>query len=253
MPTRSNTFYGWRPDLPDHRDHAYAAPRKPRAGLPAKVDLRGANMPPVWDQGSLGSCTAHAIGAALVFESAKAGKPAFMPSRLMIYFEEREVEGTIESDAGAEIRDGIKCVKDQGACDEVLWPYDESRFALKPSSTAYTAALAHEALSYQRVGQNHEQLRGCLADGHPFVFGFTVYESFESLAVAKSGSASLPKRGESAVGGHAVLAVGYDDARQRYLIRNSWGADWGIKGYFTLPYAYVTNNNLADDFWTLRV
>ena len=97
------------------------------------------------------------------------------------------------------------------------------------------------------------QLRGCLASGYPFVFGFTVYESFESPQVARTGHASLPGSGERAIGGHAVVGVGYQDGKQWFLIRNSWGNRWGLKGYFTLPYAYLTDENLASDFWTIRV
>lgn len=96
-------------------------------------------------------------------------------------------------------------------------------------------------------------MKGCLADGYPFVFGFTVYDSFESAAVAKSGVLDMPASNETVAGGHAVLAVGYDDAAQRFAVRNSWGAKWGQKGYFTIPYAYLLTENLSDDFWTIRL
>jgi len=92
----------------------------------------------------------------------------------------------------------------------------------------------------------------CLAEGYPFVFGFTVYESFESPAVAKTGVLDMPKPQEKTLGGHAVMAVGYDDKAKRFLVRNSWGSDWGLKGYFTIPYDYLDSRNLADDFWTIR-
>jgi len=95
-------------------------------------------------------------------------------------------------------------------------------------------------------------MRTCLAEGYPFVFGFTVYRSFESREVAKSGVLDMPQRDEKVMGGHAVMAAGYDDRAKRFLIRNSWGADWGKQGYFTMPYAYLDNRNLSDDFWTIR-
>lgn len=95
-------------------------------------------------------------------------------------------------------------------------------------------------------------MRSCLADGFPFVFGFTVYESFESQQVAKSGVVSMPKPTERALGGHAVLGVGYNDAKKTFIVRNSWGDDWGQKGYFIMPYKYLSDRNLADDFWTIR-
>jgi len=96
-------------------------------------------------------------------------------------------------------------------------------------------------------------MKGCLASGFPFVFGFSVYESFESAAVGKSGIVPMPASSEKQLGGHAVLAVGYDDRDQRFIVRNSWGPKWGMRGYFTMPYAYVTDSNLADDLWTIRV
>jgi C1A family cysteine protease len=95
-------------------------------------------------------------------------------------------------------------------------------------------------------------MKGCLASGYPFVFGFTVYESFESQQVAQSGVLSMPAAGETIVGGHAVLAVGYDDSKNAFIIRNSWGDGWGLAGYFYMPYAYLLDNNLSDDFWTIR-
>jgi C1A family cysteine protease len=91
-----------------------------------------------------------------------------------------------------------------------------------------------------------------LAEGFPFVFGFTVYSSFESATVARSGILNMPTKNERVVGGHAVMAAGYDDTQQRFIIRNSWGTDWGQKGYFTMPYVYLGSRNLSDDFWTIR-
>jgi C1A family cysteine protease len=244
------TRYGWQRDLPDHRDHLFAS--APITPLPAAVDLRP-QCPPVYDQGQLGSCTANAIAGALQFDRLKQKIADFTPSRLFIYYNERVIEHTVNTDSGAQIRDGIKCVGTQGDCPETEWPYVITKFKTKPPAKCYADAVQYKAVTYQRVTQTLGQLKGCLAAGFPFVFGFTVYESFESAAVAKSGHASLPKSGEQVVGGHAVVGVGYDDAKQWFIVRNSWGAGWGMKGYFTLPYAYVTDANLASDFWTIRV
>jgi C1A family cysteine protease len=244
--------YGWVPDLPDHRDHGYAAPMAMLGPLPATGDLRG-GCPPVYDQGQLGSCTANAIAAAIEFERLRQNLADFTPSRLFIYYNERVMEHTVSSDSGAQIRDGIKSVAAQGDCPEREWRYDISKFKTKPPAKCYADALKYKVLSYQRITPTLAQLKGCLASGWPFVFGFTVYEGFESAAVARTGHAALPKSGERSVGGHAVVDVGYSDARQWFLVRNSWGAGWGMKGYFTLPYAYLTDENLAADFWTIRI
>jgi C1A family cysteine protease len=150
------------------------------------------------------------------------------------------------------IRDGIKTVAKQGAPHERLWPYVIAKFKTKPSAAAFRDAAKHRAILYQRLTQTPQQLKACLAGGYPFVFGFSVYESFESDVVAKTGKMPMPKPKEKQLGGHAVLAVGYNDATQRFLVRNSWGPRWGVGGYFTMPYAYITDENLADDFWTIK-
>jgi C1A family cysteine protease len=246
--------FGWIPDLPDHRDHMFAAAREVLTALPAAMDLRPQCPKEVYDQGQLGSCTGNAIAGAIEFDEIKQkAADIFTPSRLFIYYNERVVEGTVNSDAGAQIRDGIKTVAKQGACHEQIWPYDITKFRAKPSKAAYTDGTKHTAVQYQRLIQSLTEMKGCLAAGYPFVFGFTVYESFESASVAKTGIVPYPSTGEKVLGGHAVLAVGYDDASQRFIVRNSWGSGWGMKGYFTSPYSYLTDNNLADDFWTIRM
>src|ERR1700730_2202214 len=239
--------YGWTPDLPDQRAHLYAAPPPMLGALPPSADLTS-SCPPVYDQGQLGSCTANAIGAAIEFDRLKQKLPDIVPSRLFIYYNEREMEGTVNSDSGAQIRDGIKSVAQQGVCPEQEWPYDISKFMQKPPANAYQDALKDRAVSYQLVVQNLNQMKGCLASGYPFVFGFTVYESFETPTVAQTGHAPMPAPSERAIGGHAVMAVGYDDAHQWFVVRNSWGTNWGMAGYFTMPYAYLIQSGLASDF-----
>ena len=244
--------YGWNRDLPDGRDMMYAAPTAVLEKLPAKVDLRK-HCPSVYNQGELGSCTANAIGGALEFGQMKQQAPeTFTPSRLFIYFNERRMEGTIESDSGAMIRDGIKSVNKEGAPPEDDWPYVIDKFRVKPPKPAYREALEHQAIRYQRMTQTLTQLKGCLASGFPFVFGFVVYESFESPQVAKTGKAPMPMSDEQQLGGHAVLAVGYNESQQRFIVRNSWGEGWGMDGYFTMPYPYLLQGSLSSDFWTIR-
>lgn len=257
--------FGWVPDLPDARDHLYAAPRIAVANLPASVDLSG-DLPKAYDQGRIGSCTANAIAGAFEFALHKQALPDFMPSRLFIYYNERVMENSVPYDAGAMIRDGVKSVNKQGTCSEDEWPYDDTppdfdggtwpdaaKAGQKPDDSCYEAALNHTATSYQRVQPVLDQLKGCLADGFPVIFGFSVYASFMSEKVAKSGVVPMPKSSESLLGGHAVLAVGYSEKDKRFLVRNSWGTGWGKDGHFTMPYAYLTTRGLASDFWTIRV
>jgi C1A family cysteine protease len=253
--------YGWVRDLPDHRDYLYAAPPATLQTLPPRVDLRPF-CPPVYNQGQIGSCTANAIAAAHEFDQMKQklDQPSpFTPSRLFIYYNEREMAGTIDSDSGAQIRDGIKSIAQQGVCQDVTWPYDgdpypgNPKMGVKPSVTAYAEATSYTALQYQRLPQVLSQMKGCLASGCPFVFGFTVYESFEGQQVATTGVVSMPQAGEQVLGGHAVAAVGYDDSKQSFIVRNSWGESWGLQGYCLMPYLYLADASLASDFWTMRL
>ena len=243
--------FGWIPDLPDQRDFLFAAPAPFQTNMPPVADLRR-QCPPVYDQGQLGSCTANAIAGAIEFDQIKAQQTEFTPSRLFIYYNERTIEGTVRTDAGAQIRDGIKSVATLGVASEKDWPYTIDKFATKPPAAVFGSAKRHVVQLYQRLIQELATLKGCLASGYPFVFGFTCYESFEGEAVAKSGLLPMPASGEKMVGGHAVLCVGYDDETRTFLVRNSWGSTWGLKGYFRIPYAYLTDHRLASDLWTVR-
>ena len=243
--------FGWLPELPDARDLMYSATLSVMKKVAAKVDLRG-KCPPVYNQGQLGSCTANALGGAFQFGQKKQSIANWAPSRLFIYYNERVLRNAVNSDSGAYIRDGIKTMNTQGVCAEENWPYDISKFTQEPTTVCYSKALTNQVVSYMRINNsNLSQLRSCLAKGFPITFGFTVYESFRNIG--KNGMMAMPGATEQVLGGHAVLAVGYDDAKQVFIIRNSWGSTWGDKGYFYMPYAYITSTNLCDDFWTIRL
>lgn len=245
--------YGWKPDLVDHNDHLFAPSPGLLRSLPPAADLRD-KCPPVYDQGELGSCTANGIGFAVQFDRMREGLTDEAPlSRLFIYYNERAIEGTVGDDAGAMIRDGVKSVAKIGACDETVWPYDIAKFAEKPPQAAFDAAAECKASRYSRVVIGHTvglgQLKAALVSGLPVVFGFTVYESFESAEVARTGVMPLPSHREQVMGGHCVAAVGYDDARQWLVCRNSWGSGWGQQGYFMMPYSFALTGS---DFWVIN-
>ena len=248
--------YGWKPDLPDPRDKVMKFTRLKKGeerNIPINVDLRD-KMPPIYNQGKLGSCTAQAIAAAYQFDELKQGnEDTFEPSRLFIYYNERSKENTTDRDAGASIRDGIKTIHKIGVCPETMWNYDISKFYIKPSSECYLEADKHKSIEYHRIIQFTNQLKQCLSAGFPIIFGMSVFESFESDDVAKTGMVPMPKDNEKMLGGHAVLLVGYDKDESYWICRNSWGEDWGDDGYFYLPHEFLAKDKrYASDFWVLK-
>jgi C1A family cysteine protease len=204
-------WFGWKPDLPDVRDLRVSL-APPDVALPPFVDLStDPAMPAIYDQGPLGSCTGNAIAAAVAFLRNKMGAVPFAPSRLFIYYNERLLEGTVNEDAGA----------------------------------------YNQALVYQRVPQNLNTMKALLHNRVPIVFGFSVYESFESAEVASTGDIPMPSPAQGIIAGHAMAHVGYDESRFRFIDRNSWNTDWGRAGYCTMPYDYALNPDLSDDLWVV--
>jgi C1A family cysteine protease len=240
---------GWRRDQPDHRDRSFPL-RLTIAQVPPAADLTP-ECPSVRDQGELGSCVANATLEAAGFLWSRAGKPDPELSRLDLYWQTRAAEGTPPAeDSGCQIRDAMKVLARLGACLESTWPYDVGRFAEEPPAPARAEALEHQAQVYYRC-PSLRTIKASLAQGFPVVGGFTVFESIWDDAVSSSGDIPYPPPSDGAVGGHAVLFVGYDDDRQILRLQNSWGTGWGRGGRGTLPYRYV-RDGLADDFWTLR-
>lgn len=246
----TNRVYGWRPDTPDPRDRVFAAAPLAAATIPNRVDLRS-HCSPVENQGQVGSCTGNAIAGAIELLDRMVDNAYTDVSRLFIYYCERQLEGTVRSDAGAMIRTGIKVVSTLGAPPEKLWPYVEANWRKKPPAAAYKAAVSHKLTSFHRAVSLRDVLVA-LSRGCPVVFGFTVFESFESDRVAKTGEMPMPDVSrERDYGGHAVLAVGYDFDKKHLIVRNSWGPDWGAGGYFYMPFGIVEDKNLSDDFWVV--
>jgi intein/homing endonuclease len=200
-----------------------------------------------------GNCTAFGIGGTLEYEHLRQGLPDFHPSELFLYYEERRREHSIMSDAGADIRDGMKVLAKTGVCAEDLWPYDIRKFTVKPPQIAYDAARKDIVLQYQRVGQSAYHIKCALYAGHAVIFGFTVYESFENDTTSQSGIVEMPGEDEGVLGGHCMKICGYQDASQRFTCQNSWGSEWGASGYCTMPYDYLTDPQLAGDFWMIQL
>lgn len=242
--------YGWKPSRPDHRDYQFSDLLRTLSIVNTNsVDLES-QCTPCYDQGDLGSCTANAGSGLAQFLMKKLNKALYMPSRLAIYYWERLLENTVKYDSGASIRDVMKVLCTTGTPHEALWTYNEKKFAVKPNLKVVADANLHKVGTYLSLVQNIDEMKQCLLMGYPFLFGFSVYESFESDEVAKTGILPMPKKTEKLVGGHAVMAVGFNDNNRQIKVRNSWGVNWGKNGYFYMPYDYILNPRLCQDFWT---
>lgn len=251
MPIRAGS-YGYRPSLPDQRDLILRFTAAQQRATAASVDLRSTGyLPDVWDQMALGACVAHGAGAAYSYDLAKQGGASnFTPARLFIYYNGRLIENTVSSDSGLTIADGAKSINQYGCPSESDWAYNISQYATKPPTTAYTDGAARQSVKYARVPQTVVDMQACLTGGFPIVVGFTVYESFESQEVAGAGVVPMPGPNEQVLGGHCTLLIGYQPDGT-WILRNSWGSDWGQQGYFTMPQQYLTNPKLASDFWVV--
>lgn len=241
--------YGWRRDLPDPRDHFWGFSLEDRLRPIPPADSLRDEMPDVYAQLKLGSCTANAIGACVEHQQMKQGDAPVTPSRLFIYWNERSIEGNTDSDSGAQIRDGMKVVSQLGAPPETDWPYDISRFTEKPPLQAYTDAKKYRAV-YGRVVQSAHSFQASVVARRPVVFGFAVFESFESIG--SDGIMPIPDfQREKCLGGHAVVITGYKliNGHLYFEVRNSWGEGWGDGGYFWMPAEYAITPQLCSDFW----
>jgi len=236
----------WRPDRPDSRDYIFTATP---TEVPAVVDLRQ-YCSKIEDQGSMGSCTGCAISSAMELILKRQNRLVDL-SRLFIYYQERLLEGSVNRDAGAYLRTGIKACYTWGAPDEKIWRYDPRLLKQRPSPAAYADALKRKVTEYRRC-PDFNSVKNALIAGNPVVVGFVVYRSFLSPAVTRTGIMTYPNvKKDQPLGGHAVCLVGYDDSKQAFIAKNSWGIGWGIGGYFYMPYRVIQDTRMSADFWAI--
>lgn len=250
----TNYKFGWKPQKPDHRDLKFSI--RKLAPVQSVYLSDKYNVGAMFDQGNLGSCVGNGVGYLLYFnllnKNVQKVVSPFRFSRLFIYYFGRLLENTVSVDSGLEVRDAIKVVADKGAPSEDVWPYDISKFAVQPSDQAVNSALSFQSLEYRSVDNTQKQLLiSALLQGLPVVFGMTVFESFMSDQVAASGIVPSPGPNERVEGGHCMVIVGYHAIDDSFIVRNSWGLNWGQQGYCRIPASYICDTDFATDFWVI--
>jgi C1A family cysteine protease len=228
----------------DSRNNKIIVIVKPK--IPVTVDHRK-KFTQIYDQGNLGSCTGCALSSLLEYFH-----PSLKASRLFIYYNERKLDNNIPDDAGSTLENGINCLQKYGACQEIDWPYIIKNFAIQPLQKCYSNANKHLVTQVKSIDETLQNMKLFLSNGHPFVVGIRIYDSFISRSVSLTGNVPMPNlKIETLLGGHAVVCVGYIDNTKQWIMKNSWGSKWGVNGYFYLPYAYLTDHLLAGDMWTI--
>jgi hypothetical protein len=237
--------------IPDEEDDFDRRPYAPRgAVLPPGVDLRPW-MTPVEDQRDIGSCTSNALASLVEYLVRRQTGHTVGVSRLFLYYNQRLWRGTVREDSGSALVHGVRVLHRLGVPSELVWPYDSKLFAVQPPQAVYQAAAHHRAVDYACVPCTADAVRGCLAEGFPIAFGTMLFESFKHTG--RDGVAPMPSPGEAQDGGHAMALVGYSDAERLFIVRNSWGVDWGDQGYAYVPYDYVLDSEWSHAMWRIRL
>ena len=231
----------------------YQAERFQTKDLPPRVDLRP-HLTCVEDQSAVSSCTANALAGAYEYLAKRALGEAGDVSRLFIYYNAREYDGGVTGDTGCTIAAAIQVLQELGACNELTWAYDEDRINHRPLPDAYQEALNFLVEEADEIEVDLDAMKHCLAEGYPFVFGLMLFASFDRAG--KRGLVPMPnpmgEDGRQEHGSHAMLCVGYSDQSQAFIVRNSWGEDWGDRGYCYIPYDYLANPEYCDECWAVR-
>jgi hypothetical protein len=240
---------GYRPEAQSSKDPKYSAHDRSDP-CPSAIDLRP-YMTPVENQGNSNSCTANAMAGAYEYLANRLNGQSEDVSRLFIYYNARQIDGTTDQDEGTYLKNCVQVLRKYGACSEKTWSFNIDQILEQPPKSAYREAAQFRVEAASRVDVDLHTMRSCLADGYPFAFGLQLFASFQ-----KAGSNGLvpmpdPDR-EKHDGGHAMLCVGYSDPDQVFIVRNSWGEGWGDRGYCYIPYDYMTKTQYNGDCWTIR-
>ena len=269
---RKTAGYGWIPQMPDHRDRYFGLeePILTPMQVPSTGGLAPDELPPIWNQGQLGACTAHGSLRAFLAEAMRQGLSLPMLSRLQQYYDTRSIEGTTSTDSGGTIRDAIKALATYGCAPESEWPYDVSRFADPPPASVMSDARQHMAISYQQivVGGPGAPMRTALSRKLVIVKGFPVPDYFEDGSWDPASGEPLPLPGPNTqfIGGHCTATTFYDFSgtfistpstnrrvRPYFTDDNSWDTTWGMAGRFNIDAEWFSpGRGLASDLWVIQ-
>lgn len=244
------SFYmlgGYRASTPTDDVPMFKASLKAES-LPAKVDLRK-YMTAVENQGQIGSCTANAAAGAYEYLlNRKQGVSDYDVSRLFLYYNIRVIRHTENQDSGGAIQDIVTSLKNDGICSENTWPYVENKFKQKPNQQAYEEAKSNKISKFECIPRELNAWKSALAQGNPIIFGLLIFPSFQT---PRNGRIPMPGN-EKADGGHAMCCVGYSDPDRVFIVRNSWGHQWGDGGYCYIPYDYMMSSKYnSGDGWVI--
>lgn len=243
--------YGWIGDSGQKPVRMMALRDWPVQTPAASSDLSRHALP-AFDQGRIGSCVGHGTTLAWDMQHHRATGKHLPLSRLMAYYNAREVEGYAHADTGCQIVDAVNCLVKYGSCDERWWPYIESKFAVKPPPCRYREALDHRVIrSYKVDNTDGKSIRLALTNGWPVVFGSLVYDGIQHLTRTND-VLPMPRKGERYTGAHCMTIIGHDDARRLYRVQNSWGRTWGDNGRCWIPYDYIHRGDITEDCWVIE-
>lgn len=264
MSLHTRQFADWHRDNADMRDYTTTHDEvvkllidlKRNSQKPKRVDWRDF-LDDIEDQQSTRAGTAFACADLLKYFERRSSGKIIEPSKLFIYKTTRRLLNW-SGDSGAKLRTCWQAIVRCGVPCEEHWPFVVENLDREPDAFSYSSAMDFSTVRYVRLNDEEkgndetlETLKAYLAGGFPFVFGFSVSKQLMSTA-----DIGAPTSFDRINGGKAAMAVGYDDDRRyrsyrgAFLIRNSWGKEWGEDGYGWIPYAYVLKG-LAADFWTI--
>jgi C1A family cysteine protease len=251
---RDHIYYHPDPHMPSppHLHKAFKLHKYSTLEKTLKTSYQIESLPTVLNQGSLGDCVANAAAYTLLV----VGKSSTMLSRLMIYANCRCIDYTpLDQDDGTTIRTMCKALSSYGGCEESLWPYEISKYSMLPPLNAYQSSRKFSSFAYTFVNQDINSLKNALMNSStPIIFGLMVYSSFLTQSVARTGNVPMPNlKKEALMGGHCACIIGFNDSTNTFTCANSWGTGWGKNGFFTIPYQYLLNSQLAGDFCLLNV